>query len=380
MTRILMKCPKCGEEYDLGINFCKRCESILEAVELEDTSISSSEKPSQESLRLPDEDNFERKAIKKKEEVKEIREEIQRSLVRAVIKELLLIKDEKKRYERLLYGLEEKRDKIPEEVYNESKANYENNLMEIAKRFKELKATYNGIREGIEEEIQSLEKKLIHLKEELYGLRRMSEAGLIFKKDRKIKEKALKEEINSKENNLREKRRLLNILSLKEKPESLDKRILVALVTGTLLLISAGYLLIKAPLKKPEQVPAQAVLPLREEADIEGVKKLLDKIKRANIEKDIELFESCYSKDYEGLNKRIENALALWRNFDFVHLEYILKDNIIKEKEGTIRIGWDMKVRSRDKGVVNEVKDDLTVFIIKEGDSWKIRRVIKEKT
>jgi len=107
-----MKCPNCGEEYDLGINFCKRCEAILEAIELKETSTSpetSSEKPSQEALRLSDEDTFDRKVIKKKEEVKEIREEIQRSLVRAVIKELLLIKDEKKRYERLLQSLEERR-------------------------------------------------------------------------------------------------------------------------------------------------------------------------------------------------------------------------------------------------------------------------------
>jgi len=77
--------------------------------------------------------------------------------------------------------------------------------MEIAKRFKELKATYTGLRETVEEEIQSIEKELIHLKGELYGLRRMSETGLIFKKDRKIKEKRLKEEINTKENKLREK-------------------------------------------------------------------------------------------------------------------------------------------------------------------------------
>ncbi len=373
-----MKCPKCREEYDLGNNFCKNCKSLLEAVEAEETATLS--KTSQEVIELPDKDTFEKEVKKKKEEVKEIREEIQRSLVKAVIKELLLIKDEKKRYEKLLQNLEEKKGNIPKEAYSESKTNYENSLMEIAKRFKEIRGTYTGLKERIGAEIRNLEKELVHLKGKLYELKKMSETGLILKKDQRVKEKRLRDEITAKENELREKRRLQNILSLKEKPEGLNLKTLGVFVTGILLIISVMYLIIKIPLKKPEPAPLQVVLPPKQEVDLEGVRELLEKIKRANLEKDIELFESCYSPDYEELNKRIAKALTLWENFDFVHLEYILKDNIIKEREGTIRVSWNIKVRSRDKDEIKEIKDDLTVFIIKDENSWKIRRVIKEKT
>ena len=380
MSKVLKKCPKCGEEYEVGLNLCRRCESVLDAVEVDGPA--TPPKTPQEEIELPDKDTFEKEVIKKKEEVKEIREEIQRSLVKAVIKELLLIKDEKKRYEKLLQNLEEKKGNIPKEVYSESKTNYENSLMEIAKRFKELRGTYTGLKERIGAEIQNLEKELVHLKGKLYELKKMSETGLILKKDQRVKEKRLRDEITAKENELREKRRLQNILSLKlkEKPEGLNLKTLAVLVTGILLIISVMYLIIKIPLKKPEPAPLQVVLPPKQEVDLEGVRELLEKIKRANLEKDIELFESCYSPDYEELNKRIEKALTLWENFDFIHLEYILEDNIIKEREGTIRVSWDIKVRSRDKGEIKEMKDDLTIFIIKNENPWKIRRVIKEKT
>lgn len=380
LSKVLKKCPKCGEEYEVGLNFCRRCESVLDAVEVEGPA--TPPKTPQEVIELPDEDTFEKEVIKKKEEVKEIREEIQRSLVRAVIKELLLIKDEKKRYEKLLQNLEEKKGNIPKEVYSESKTNYENSLMEIAKRFKELRGTYTGLKERIGAEIQNLEKELVHLKGKLYELKKMSETGLILKKDQRVKEKRLRDEITAKENELREKRRLQNILSLKEKPEGMNKWTLAVIATAILFIVSALYLFTKIPFKKPEPVPPQVVspLPAKEVVDLEGVRELLEKIKRANLEKDIELFESCYSPDYEELNKRIEKALTLWENFDFIHLEYILKDNIIKEREGTIRVSWDIKVRSRDKGEIKEMKDDLTVFIIKNENSWKIKRVIKEKT
>lgn len=59
-------------------------------------------------------------------------------------------------------------------------------------------------------------------------------------------------------------------------------------------------------------------------------------------------------------------------------MEYNLKESIIKQKEGTIRVGWDIKVRSRS-GEIKDMKDDFTVFIIKDDNLWKIKRVIKEK-
>lgn len=382
MIRILMKCPKCGEEYGLGTNFCRKCESILEVIESEGTA--SPAKTSPDATKLPEEDIPDKKVIKKKEEVKEIREEIERSLIKAIIKEILLIKDERDRYNRLLKNLEEKKAKIPEDLYNESKTNYENNLMEIAKRFKELKTTYTGLRERVNIEIQSMERELASIKGQLYDIKRMSESGLISKRNLRIKERKFKEDIKTKERDLKEKIKIQDLLSQKEKFEGVNRRKTVALITiGFLFFILAGFGISKIFFTEPDISPLQTTpsktqFP-KEVPDIKGVEELLGKIKRANLDKDIELFESCYSPDYEGLNKRIEKAIALWKDFDFVHLEYTLKDNLIKENEGIIRVSWDMKVRSRDKGVIKEMKDDLTVFIVKEGDFWKIRRVIKEK-
>jgi hypothetical protein len=383
-----MKCPQCSTEYDLGLNFCKKCEVILEAVELEEPIPSSHEGISDKSILegkeiiIQDKDIPDKEVVKKKEEVKEIREEIERSLVKAVIKELLLIKDERERYNKLLQGLEEKKGRMSEDVYNETKTNYENNLMEIAKRFKELKATYTGLKEKVTEEIQSSEKELSILKEDLSTLKRMTktESTLIQgKKDLRTEERRLSREIKTIEKNLKEKRWLQDVLSLKEKPDGFNRRTIAFIAIGILLVVAAIYGITTILYREPGIKPSEMVSPLKEEIDLKGVKELLEKIKRANLEKDPELFESCYSSDYEGLDKRKQKALRLWKDFDFIHLEYTLKDSIIKEKEGTIRVGWDMKVRSRDTGEIKDLKDDLTVFLIKDGDLWRIRRVIKEK-
>lgn len=378
MTRVVMKCTQCGAEYELGLNFCKKCESILEAIELEESPPST--KTFSKSISLP-KDTLKKEVVKKKEEVKEIREEIQRSLIKAVIKEILLIKEERERYNKLLRNLEEKKGEIPEDLYNKSKSSYENNLMEVANRFKELKATYTGLKERVHREVQSLEKELITLKEDLSELQRMPKAAPnLFrgKTDLKVKERSLGEEINTKEENLKEKRRLQDLLALKEKQEGLNRRA-IAIAVVLLLVIVTGYGITKILYREPDTSSSQTVPPSSEEANLTGVKELLEKIKRANLGKDIVLFSSCYSPDYEGINKRKEKALALWKNFDFINLEYNLKDSIIKEKEGTIRVSWDIKVRSHDTGEVRDIKNDLTVFLIKDGDLWKIRRVIKEK-
>lgn len=372
-----MRCPKCGEEYELGINFCRKCESILEAIESEE--IAPSPKIFPEIIELPEEGTLEKKVIKKKEEVKEIREEIQRSLIKAVIKEILLIKDEKDRYNKLLEGIEERKSNIPGNLYNELKTSYENKLMEIANRFKELKATYTGLKEKVDGEVQSLEEELTILKGELLELQRMTETGTISKKDLRIKEKTLRKEIKTRENDLKEKIGLHNLLSLKEKPEYLRRRPIAVFVIGILFIIVTGYGLSKFLYREQDLRSSQMIPPSKEEANLKGVEELLEKIKRSNLNKDIELFSSCYSPDYEGLDKRKEKAITLWKNFDFIHLEYTLKDSIIKETEGTIRVSWDMKMRSHDTGDVRDIKDDLTVFLIKDRNSWMIRRVIKEK-
>lgn len=383
MSRIIMKCPKCGAEYELGLNFCKNCESILEAIELEETIPST--KTTSKEQRPRYEDIPDKEVVKKKEEVKGIREEIERSLVKAVIKELLIIKEEREKYNKLLLDLEEKKGQIQEELYNESKARYENSLMGIAKRFEELKATYTGLKEKVNGEVRFLEDELSILKGNLSELISMTRAGSISKTDVKVRLRGLRDEINKKEKDLKEKRLLQNLLSLKEKPGgwyysvlSLNRKAIVIFAIGLLLVILFGYGLTKILHRKQDSITPEKVLSIKEEENITGVKELLEKIKKANLDKDIELFSSCYSQDYEGLDKRKEKALNLWKNFDFIHLEYILKDSIIKEREGTIRVSWDIKVRSRS-GEIKDIRDDLTVFIIKDGDLWKIKRVIKEK-
>jgi hypothetical protein len=49
---------------------------------------------------------------------------------------------------------------------------------------------------------------------------------------------------------------------------------------------------------------------------------LLEDIKKANLNKDLSLWEARYSKSYPALREKKENIRKLWQNFDYTSLEY----------------------------------------------------------
>jgi ketosteroid isomerase-like protein len=127
-----------------------------------------------------------------------------------------------------------------------------------------------------------------------------------------------------------------------------------------------------APVAEPEE----KVLSPSETWEVEKIKELLEKIRRANFRKDIDLLMSCYSTDFKDRERREKDTLKSWENFTYLGLSYDLKNHTISDDTAKIRVEWSMKISPRFGGQSQESKTLLDVVLKKEDNDWKIKEVI----
>jgi len=129
-------------------------------------------------------------------------------------------------------------------------------------------------------------------------------------------------------------------------------------------------------LAKPPSPRATPKLSVEEEEEMEKIEALLDKIRLANLLKDIELFMSCYSDDFENLEGRRKMAVESWRDFDYNDLSYNVKGHSISGNTAKARVEWLMKISPRTGGKPEETKSALDVIFKKERGDWKVKEII----
>ena len=115
--------------------------------------------------------------------------------------------------------------------------------------------------------------------------------------------------------------------------------------------------------------------PSPESREIENVKALLEKIRQANLRKDIDLFLSCYAFDFKDREGKKKATLAHWKNFDYMDLRYDLKNPLISGDSAKARVEWLIKITPYSGGRPQESKTILDVTLTKEGEGWKIKEV-----
>jgi rRNA maturation endonuclease Nob1 len=112
-----------------------------------------------------------------------------------------------------------------------------------------------------------------------------------------------------------------------------------------------------------------------ETLEIEKIKSLLDHIRQANLEKNIDLFISCYATDFKDREGKKKATLTYWKNFDYLDLSYGLKNPSISAETAEARVEWVIKISSKTGGRPQESKTIFDVRLKKEGGEWKIREV-----
>ena len=127
--------------------------------------------------------------------------------------------------------------------------------------------------------------------------------------------------------------------------------------------------------------PASSSLPdtskmfLPEMQEIENIKALLENIRQANLQKNIDLFISCYATDFKDREGKKKATQAYWKKFDYLDLSYDLKNPSISADTAKARIEWLIKISPKTGGQPQESKTILDVTLKKEEGGWKIKEV-----
>jgi hypothetical protein len=122
----------------------------------------------------------------------------------------------------------------------------------------------------------------------------------------------------------------------------------------------------------PSPHPAQLSV---EAQEAEKIRSLFENVRKANLQKNIDLFMSCFSRDFKGKDGKRLDALKMWENFNYLDLTYDLKNKSISGDTSHIRLEWLVKTSQRGSGKIQEGKTLLDVTLKREENLWKIKEI-----
>jgi hypothetical protein len=111
--------------------------------------------------------------------------------------------------------------------------------------------------------------------------------------------------------------------------------------------------------------------------NIKDVINLLEDIKKANLKKDLYLWEARYSKGYPALTEKRKSIQKQWQSFDYTSLEYRIDGMNISPAEAHALITWDMELRARKTGEIVRRSATLFADFIREDNTLKISSIRK---
>jgi hypothetical protein len=113
--------------------------------------------------------------------------------------------------------------------------------------------------------------------------------------------------------------------------------------------------------------------PPAESQEIEEIKSLLETIRKANLEKDIDLFMSCYGPEFKGREGKRKDVLETWKNFNYLDLSFNLTKESVAGATAQARVEWVSKTSSTKRGTPQESRSLLDVSFQKEENKWRIK-------
>jgi len=113
--------------------------------------------------------------------------------------------------------------------------------------------------------------------------------------------------------------------------------------------------------------------PINEQEEIERIKGLLEKIRQANLQRNIDSFMSCYSTDFKDREDKKKATLETWGDFNYLDLSYTLEDCSISGLTAQAKVEWLFKFYLKEGSRTKESKTVLNVKFKKEDGSWKIK-------
>ena len=154
-----------------------------------------------------------------------------------------------------------------------------------------------------------------------------------------------------------------------------------------ILMVALGYFLWQKPssssipLSKEIAAPSagtpspQGQSPVSKNEETEKIRSLFENIRQANLKKNIGLFMSCYSHDFEDKEGKRLAVLETWENFNYLDLSYHLKKQTITGDTADVRVEWLIRTSPKAGGQPQDTRTLLNVTLSREEGNWKIKAI-----
>ncbi len=352
-------CPKCQLLYKKG-NYCRKCGSLL-----------MQGNPSQENGVQP----LEKKSAKR------------------WAGEWFTLLQEEKELESCINKLETQREKVSREVVDPLFVRYQERLKSLSPLHEQIETELESIKKRALAQIDSLQNELEPIQERLEEYQSLYKSGAVTKPDFIKEKKELKKEATSRERSLKKYRQILMLLPRKMGGNAASAGVArnllrppAVLTAGIIvvLMIAAGYFLwpqfsrSSGPVPKetatslPSPLPPESLLPLPKDHAVEKISSVFESIREANLQKNIDLFMSCFSSDFNGAEGKRQDTLKMWENYSYLDLSYDLKKQTITGDSADVRLEWLAKTSQKSSGKIQDGRTVLDVTLKREDGRWKI--------
>jgi hypothetical protein len=289
--------------------------------------------------------------------------------------------------------LETQRGKISSDVLDPLFIRYKERLESLSPQHQEIETELESIRKRASREMDFLEGELKPIQKRLGEFQSLYKLGAVTKPDFVRERKGLKKEIKSREKSLKKYRQILSLLPSKMGGRTVSAglagellRPIPLLLTGILIpLIVAGVYFFwpqhtesGALVLKKIVVSSSTLSSLNhppaatEDKDSEKIGSLFENIRQANLQKNIDLFMSCFSGDFNGTEAKRLNTLKMWENYNYVDLSYHLKKQTISGDTADVRLEWIVRTSQKTSGQQKDSGTVLDVTLKREDGRWKI--------
>jgi hypothetical protein len=361
-TKAKLICPKCQALYEIG-NYCRRCGSLLvQRIVSQGVDVRPLEK----------------KSIKKWSN------------------QWLKLFEEKKNLEICLNKLETQRDSVSSSIVNPMMSRYQEQLESLSSLHREIETELESVRKRASEEIDLLEKELQPIQKRFAEVQSLYQLGAMTKADFSREKNEMAREIDSRERSLAKYRQIISILPSKLGGGMVSHRVAgsflrplpMTIIGGIFILVVAlGYFLwlkpssSSTPLSKEISSPSvgtpspqgQSSVSKNEEA--EKIRVLFENIRQANLRKNIGLFMSCYSHDFEDKEGKRLAVLETWENINYLDLSYHLKRQTITGNTADVSVEWVIRTCPKSGGQTQDTRTALNVLLSREEGNWKIKAI-----
>lgn len=393
-------CPQCNIEHDPLEEFCKKCGKFLLSVE---DPVPAKEKPEVNLIcprcqALHKQGKYCRKCgsllMQRTPSQRTDVQPLEKKSVKRWVKEWLNLLEEERELESCMSKLEAQGDHISTHVIDPLIVRYKDRLESLLPLHQEIERELESFRKRTTEEIDHLENQLKPIQKRLEEFQSLYKSSAVTKADFLREKKELTKEIKSIERSLRKFRHIFSLLpgpvgENVESPELAGGLLRpLTLTTGgviLLLIIAGGYLLWQqhprfnrpistevTPSPPPSPPDPQTVT---ENKEGEKIGSVFENIRRANLQKNIDLFMSCFSRDFNGAEGKRKDTLKMWEAFNYHDLSYDLKKQAISGDTADVRLEWVVRTSERVGGKPHNGRTVLDVTLKREDGHWKIKEI-----